>query len=322
MTLPSGSTTIQRGYPHLKVIQKSMRLLYKQLSGQAVRRFSQSLTPDILSQIPSADTILWAQSVAGAIVRHLQLPTGSILINFRNMDAAGRVELTPEDNYLVELSSKYRDARQDVPAILAHEVMHVFLHRHGIRFADTLENEILTDTAAIYLGVGWLCLNAYRINKSQYSRSVGFNMTEVTTTTMTSHLGYLTPDEMGYVLAMRTLALEDRADTFLTSKAAKDALRIGYRQADWGFRGPPLIRCRWWRWMKYRWRCRYIYKTSCKSGLRGVSRLFEGYQFEVSEKKMQVIFACPVCCQKLRLPTGQRTEARCGTCGSAFKCRT
>jgi hypothetical protein len=321
MTLPSDLTTIERGYPHLKVIQKSMRLLYKQLSGQTVRRFSQSLTPDMLSRIPHADTIIWVQSVAGAIVRHLQLPTGSILVNFRNMSVAGQVELTPEDDYLIELSSRYRDDRRDIPAILAHEIMHVFLHRHGIRFADTLENEILTDTAAIYLGVGWLCLDAYRITKSQHSQYVSFNTTEVRTTTMTSHLGYLTPDEMGYVLAMRVLALEDHSDTFITSQAAKDALRIGYRQARWGFRCPPLIRCRWWRRVRYRWHCRYIYKTSCNSGLRGVSRSFEGYQFEASEK-MQVIFACPICCQKLRLPTGQRIEARCGTCGSAFKCRT
>lgn len=37
-------------------------------------------------------------------------------------------------------------------AVLIHECMHYFLHQKGIGFPETFENEVLTDTAMIYLG--------------------------------------------------------------------------------------------------------------------------------------------------------------------------
>jgi hypothetical protein len=66
----------------------------------------------------------------------------------------GEVELGPGPEYFVTLSAHSQDDPRDIPAILAHEVLPVFLHRRGSRHADPARNEILTDTATLYLGIG------------------------------------------------------------------------------------------------------------------------------------------------------------------------
>lgn len=83
------------------------------------------------------------------------------------MEHPGRVELTPENEYLVELHTRYKEDPRDVAAILAHEITHVFLYRAGLWLPNEYDNEILTDTASTYLGVGWLGLNAFRVTESQ-----------------------------------------------------------------------------------------------------------------------------------------------------------
>ena len=64
------------------------------------------------------------------------------------------------------------------------------LHRLDLSLPGTRDNEILTDTAAAYLGAGWLLLDAYR-EHGPFSQK----------------LGYLTPEEFGYVLAQRAAVL-------------------------------------------------------------------------------------------------------------------
>jgi len=267
------------------------------------------------------DIIIAVQSVAGAIVRHLQLPTGCIIVSFRDIENPGRVELTPEDDYLVDLNSKYRNDPRDIAAILAHEVTHVFLYRHGIRMTDTLENEILTDTTAVYLGVGWLSLNAYRLTEDRQERYIAPDMREVRIRTTEERLGYLTPEEFGYVLGKRSLALGEKMDGLITSPAAKLAFNKGYCLAVADHQAAPVVGCAWWhRWVYY-WNRRYVQNVHRKSGLTGLSRLFGGYQFEVADS-MRVIFECPVCSQKLRLPTARRVNARCSICETSLECCT
>jgi len=46
--------------------------------------------------------------------------------------------------------------------IMAHELTHAFLDFHNIRLGEDMENEILTDSAAVYLGFGQLLLEGYQ----------------------------------------------------------------------------------------------------------------------------------------------------------------
>ena len=46
-------------------------------------------------------------------------------------------------------------------SVLIHECMHYFLFRSGLRFEDVYQNEILTDTAAVYMGFFSFMYNGY-----------------------------------------------------------------------------------------------------------------------------------------------------------------
>ena len=196
----------------------------------------------------------------------------------------------------------------------------MFLYRHGIRFADTLENEILTDTTAVYLGVGWLALNAYRVTTRKEKRQNSFT-TETCTVTKEEMLGYLTPEEFGYVLEKRAIAFGENVDKLITSPAAKKALHAGSQMAWRDHRAPPSSKCGLWQKLRYFYHQRYIQNTGMKSGLNGLSRSFGGYQFELNDS-LKVIFECPVCGQKLRLPTQKKLQVRCASCGAILDCKT
>jgi hypothetical protein len=261
------------------------------------------------------------QTLAGNIARHLQLPTGCIIVNFREMKEPGRVELTAKDPYIVDVHSRYKINHRDIAAILAHEITHVFLHRHGIGFPNTEEDEILTDTTSVFLGVGWLGLNAYRVTKDRQVRGGWFSPREVRVTTTEERLGYLTPSEFGYVLAKRSLAFKERSDRLLTSRAAVQAYRNGAQYARREYRCPPLSRCGWLDRVKYYSNRRNIRRANGLRGLNGMSRHFRGYRFDFSDA-MRVIFGCPECGQELRLPTDKSVQARCPVCKTSFECKT
>ena len=314
------SSNIVHGYPHLRIIKDSLKALYCHLPQEKIHSFFPSFAPEKAVLPENCDLIIAVQRLAGAIVSHFKLPTGCIIVKFRKLNTPGRVELTNEDNYIVDLSSKYENDFQDIPAILAHEISHVFLHRHGIRFPETFENEILTDTTAVYLVVGWLALNAYRVTTRQEKRREFFQ-TEIRTETKEEKLGYLTPEEFGYVLGKRAFAFGEKVDRLITSPAAKQALQAGSQQARLDHHSPPLSKCAVWQKLKYIYYQRYVRNTGLQSGLKGLSRSFGGYQFEFGDS-LKVIFDCPVCGQKLRLPTQKKLQARCTTCGSFLDCRT
>ena len=52
----------------------------------------------------------------------------------------------------IRLDMKDHYTLDAVAAVLAHEAVHLHLYYEGIRLGDSWENEILTDTAAVYCG--------------------------------------------------------------------------------------------------------------------------------------------------------------------------
>ena len=72
-------------------------------------------------------------------------------------------------------------------AVLAHEVMHLFLFYNGVSKRDALENEVLTDTAAVYFGFGEYLKKGYRVIET----SLGFSYHKV---------GYIRTEDVEYIL--------------------------------------------------------------------------------------------------------------------------
>ena len=58
-----------------------------------------------------------------------------------------------------------------VAAVLAHEAIHLHLYYEGIHLKDTWENEILTDTAAMYCGFGEYIYRGYAVMRGEFALS-------------------------------------------------------------------------------------------------------------------------------------------------------
>ncbi|WP_037906059.1 hypothetical protein [Actinacidiphila yeochonensis] len=285
-------------FPHLEAVRGALTTLYRRLSGDGVARFAASVRPEVVEFPGDEDPYLGAQRIAGAIVAHLGLPDARMVVSYRDMPYAGRVELAAGPEYFVELHSRFREDRRDVGAALAHEVTHVYLHRLGLRGPEVWEDEILTDTVAAYLGVGWLLLDAYRHEPAMRGERI----------TMAAYtLGYLTPQEYGYVLAKRALALGDDIEPWFTSPYARDAYRTGLELARRDLRRPPLAAAPW--------TARRRYARHRDQGVSGPDRAFDG-----PAAARRVTFPCPTCFQRLRVPCGSPLRARCGLCHTVHAC--
>ncbi|WP_330329876.1 hypothetical protein OHS33_09155 [Streptomyces sp. NBC_00536] len=282
MTKSSGggsrNSPIRHGFPHLTTIRSALSALHRRLSTTGIHAYATAFAPTDAAFPDTDDLHLGAHRVASAMVRHFRLPDARMIISFREMEHAATVELTAGPEYFIEVNDRFRTHRRDLAAALSHEVTHVLLHRLGLGFPDTADNEILTDTAAAYLGAGWLLLDAYREDALTHQK-----------------LGYLTPEEFGYVLAKRGELLGEDLSTWFTSPQAYEAYVRGREEARRDWRRAPLAG----------------------------AGLLERRRYARDKRAGQpVSFPCPVCGQRLRVPVRGRLRARCGVCHTVLECDT
>lgn len=292
----AGGGAIVHGFPHIDTVQSALTALYRRLSGDGVARFVASVHPELVDFPADEDLYLGAQRVARVMVQHFRLPDARMVVSFRDMVHAGNVELAAGPEYFIELHSRFRTDRRDVGAALAHEVMHVYLHRLGLEFAGTRDNEILTDTATAYLGAGWLLLDAYREEAAIRGERLMMSAYK---------LGYLTPEEFGYVLAKRAAAFGDDIEPWFRSAQARDAYRAGMARARQDLRRAPLA--------DSGWAARRRYAKDRRSLTPGPD-----YTFEAVPSGVRVAFPCPTCFQRIRVPCRGRLRARCALCKTEF----
>lgn len=289
---------VEHGFPHLETVRSAITALYKRLSHSMVHTFATSVRPADVAFHDQDDLYPGVQRVAREMVRHLRLPDARMIVSFRTMEHAASVELAAGPEYFIELNDRFRDHRQDIGAALAHEVCHVYLHRLGLSFPGTRDNEILTDTAAAYLGAGWLLLDAYREDALTSQK-----------------LGYLTPEEFGYVLAKRALVFGEDPAPWFTSVQAYTAYTKGLAKARHDERQPPLTAAGW------AGRHRYAKDRRAAREHRAAGPPHGPYSFDDTEP-LRVSFPCPTCGQRIRVPVRGRVRARCGLCRTVLECDT
>ncbi|MCX5282693.1 hypothetical protein [Streptomyces sp. NBC_00198] len=291
---------VEHGFPHLDRVRASITALWKRLSYDTVHTFSASVAPADVAFADLDDLHLGAQRVAREMVRHYRLPDARMIIGFREMTHAANVELAAGPEYFVELNDRFRTHRRDIGAALAHEVMHVYLHRLDLAFPGTRDTEILTDTAAAYLGAGWLLLDAYREDAASSQK-----------------LGYLTPEEFGYVLAKRALVFGEDPSVWFTSPQAYTAYTKGMAQARRDERQPPLTAAGW------AGRRRYAKDRRQAQEHHSPDLADVPYAFAPDAGgPLRVSFPCPTCHQRIRVPVRGRVRARCGLCRTVLECDT
>ncbi|GAA2235230.1 hypothetical protein GCM10010232_22460 [Streptomyces amakusaensis] len=289
---------VVHGYPHLETVRAAITALYRRLSPDGVLSYAPSVLPADVAFGDDEDLHLGAQSVARSLVRHLRLPDARMIVSFREMDHAASVELTAGPEYFIELNDRFRVHRRDIGAALAHEITHVLLHRLDLSFPGTRDNEILTDTVTAYLGAGWLLLDAFREDRLTSQK-----------------LGYLTPEEFGYVLAGRALAFGEDPSPWFTSPQAYTAYTRGRALALRDARRPPLTTAGW----AARHRYARDLRRAAERGAAVVSGE-AGYTVEPGPDGPRVSFACPTCHQRIRAPARGRVRARCGLCRTILEC--
>lgn len=291
-------------FPHLDDVRRSLNALYRTLSARTVRSFTESLEPRYASLRLGPDPVIGVQHIAAAVVRHLRLPEARMIVGFRDMRSAAQVELTEGPEYFIEMQTRYQTEHRDVAGVLAHEVTHVFLHRAGLSFPDVERNEILTDVAATYLGAGWLTMNAHRVSEKHREQ-----------------LGYLTPQEFGYVLAQRAITFHEDPRAWFTSEAAAGAYAVGLSRALEDHRKPPLTRADSAARKQYRQHRRTVSALRDDRSLRALSITYDDIHFD-GPTPLRVTFNCPTCFQRIRLPVRGPTTARCAVCTSTLPCDT
>ncbi|WP_405781602.1 hypothetical protein [Streptomyces sp. NBC_00859] len=296
MTDDSG---VVHGFPHLDTVRAAITALHRRLSYDGVLSYAPSVAPVDVAFSDQDDLHLGAQRVARALVHHLRLPDARMIVGFREMEHAAAVELAAGPEYFIELNDRFRTHRGDIGAALAHEVMHVLLHRLGLTFAGTRDNEILTDTATTYLGAGWLLLDAFREDQVSSQK-----------------LGYLTPEEFGYVLAERATLFDEDPSVWFTSPQAYTAYTRGRARAAQDASRPPLTSAGWAGRRAYAKHRKY----ALEHGGRGAPGM--PYAFEPAAEGLRVSFDCPTCHQRIRVPVRGRVRARCGLCRTVLECDT
>ena len=289
-----------RGFKNVGLVNRSIRELFLKLSPHRLGQFGTTfeLTPTESSNL--LDPVLRVQRIARHLAFHYRLNVSVVIVTFRSdLLVAGHVELTNNWDFFVELNSKYKHDVRSTAAILAHEIAHIFLHQNGIRFADTFENEVLTDTAAVLLGCGPVILNA-----ADQTKNTSFSGLTVRTTTSSSHFGYISIDELGYVQAKRDFLLGSKLNGFVR----RGFPRSGYRRERWAFRmqrrRPPYAR----------------FKSA--AGIWGeVRKLFRRNSTHANNEK--ITFACFFCSQRIRVPVlGKKLAVHCPTCGQTLVCHS
>ncbi|MFG2516888.1 hypothetical protein [Streptomyces sp. NPDC048584] len=291
---------VEHGYPHLETVRAAVTALYRRLSYDTVQAFSVSVAPADVAFCDTDDLYPGAQRVARELVRHYRLPHARLIVGFREMTHAANVELAAGPEYFVELNDRFRTHRRDIGAALAHEVAHVYLHRLDLSFPGTRENEILTDTTATYLGAGWLLLDAFREDGASSQK-----------------LGYLTPEEFGYVLAKRSLVFGEDPSVWFTSAQAYTAYTKGLAVARRDSEQPPLAAAGWVG------RRRYARDRRLARDHHPVGETAGPYGFGSAEDgSLRVSFACPTCHQRIRVPVRGRVRVRCGLCRTVLECDT
>ncbi|MET7454397.1 hypothetical protein ABZT03_21425 [Streptomyces sp. NPDC005574] len=292
----AGDGPVEHGFPHLETVRAAITALYRRLSYDTVHTFAGSVAPADVAFCDTDDLYPGVQRVARELVRHYRLPDARMIVGFRDMRYAANVELAAGPEYFVELNDRFRTHRRDIGAALAHEVTHVYLHRLDLSFPGTRDNEILTDTAATYLGAGWLLLDAFREDAVSSQK-----------------LGYLTPEEFGYVLAKRSLVFGEDPSVWFTSPQAYTAYGRGMVRARQDEQQPPLTAAGWAGRRRYARDRRHAQEPQAGAP----------YSFSPDDGgRLRVSFPCPTCRQRIRVPVRGRVRARCGLCRTVLECDT
>jgi hypothetical protein len=232
--------------------------------------------------------ILLVQWLAREISHHFSIFDTTFVVEInKNLEAEARVEVSSSREIFIEYSGRKSVCSAELIATLAHEIAHIFLDRLDLRFSDKLENEVLTDTATIYLGFADHYLD------SQWDSEENIGSYQVK---QSFRLGYLSVDEIGYIAARRDRLL----GTNTLKKLRTDIGRAAYS------RGRKLLQLELAK-RPYRPRSlldRPMYKLGWVKATEGAHLVFDccicRMAIRIANQRKCVVVTCPNCTGKFK----------------------
>jgi hypothetical protein len=145
----------------------------------------------------NSSNVAEVQKAGKIIQQHLGLPSLTFIITYvqQKSNVGGYIELDNNNEVFIEIDIKFRNDCDFILAILAHEICHKYLHVNGLKLFPEFENEMLTDAATVFMGLGKLSLNG--CEKTSCSTSTLPDSTTKTTTTQ--KVGYMNRQQFAFI---------------------------------------------------------------------------------------------------------------------------
>ncbi len=171
------------------------------------------------------------QSAAKKIASHLKLENMTFIISYAKQgeNTGGHIQLDNSNDVFIEIDSEIKYDCEAVLSVLAHEICHKYLYKHNIKLYPEFENEILTDTATIFTGLGKLTLNGCEKTHVTTTNNLDGSRTERTNT---RKLGYLDKSQFAFIYKIcSTIHRVDKKDIFsnLSLNAKSEIQKIQQR---------------------------------------------------------------------------------------------
>jgi DNA-directed RNA polymerase subunit RPC12/RpoP len=286
------------GLKHRIAVQRALRvLLAAEASGVLPARPNSGIVD--LPKLGDAAPSIGVQRLARAIALAYKFDPGTLLVTLKDeLDASGRVEVE-NGNFFIELRRELLDKPRELEMVLAHEVAHVFLANHGIVDSDRFDLEVQTELASALWGFWRQMLADHEESREELSSAPH----QTLVSEKLGRGGYITGEELAYALAKVYSPERLLKHELALPKLARDALRTGIRLANRErklgvFGDAPLFN-----------RLRYRLHRRLRNT---VWRQF--FSDAISFEQQKVIFACPRCSQRMRLPLEKSGTATCPNC--------
>ena len=278
------------GFDRINLIHDALCRLFSAIKFTRIRSEWPTFQIPEVNYPTQSDESIFIQKIAKKVAAHYRLDNTTFIVGFNSsLDAAAIVEIRNSDQIFIEYNHSGRINMVDLWPTLAHEIAHIYLNRLGIEYKETIQNEILTDTATIILGFGHCYLSAQRKEVTEFSNS-GTSYT-------TKSLGYLSPEEMGYILSIRDHIRGENTFPLIHSDIGKSAYHKGRDRFEDEQKLRPYIS----RGLFDRMMFKFGWQRSSDS---------EGY-----------IFPCLVCKQMIRIPgIRKKLVVKCSNCNAALTC--
>jgi len=172
---------------------------------------------------------LQVQMAGKKIAQHIGLTNLTFVITYatQKSNVGGHIQLDDSNDVFIEIDGTLKDDHEIVLAILAHEICHKYLYLHQLKLYPEYENEMLTDAATIYTGLGKLSLNG--CEKEKVTRRFTGGTTISTTTT--NQVGYMNREQFAFVYRliceMRNIP-KSESIKYLSSEARDEVRNVSF----------------------------------------------------------------------------------------------